>query len=77
MQYDEESGRSLGWGVVGFGEATSAVEAAERLQGVELASRPMVTEIGDGRELDGSQEGEPEGGLDKCEQFFLLFTGFL
>jgi hypothetical protein len=68
VQYDEESGRSLGWGVVEFGEAADAVEAAERFQGVELASRPMVIEIGDGRELDGSQEGEPEGGLDQCEQ---------
>ena len=68
VQYDEESGRSLGWGVVEFGEAVDAVEAAERFQGVELASRPMVIEIGDGRELGGSQEGEPEGGLDQCEQ---------
>jgi hypothetical protein len=68
VQYDEESGRSLGWGVVEFGEAADAVEAAERFQGVELASRPMEIEIGDGRELDGSQEGEPEGGLDQCEQ---------
>ena len=68
VQYDEDSGRSLGWGVVEFGEAADAVEAAERFQGVELASRPMVIEIGDGRELDGSQEGEPEGGLDRCEQ---------
>ena len=42
------------WGVVGFGEAADAVEAADRFRGVELASRPMVVEIGDGREWDES-----------------------
>ena len=65
VQYDEESGRSLGWGVVEFGEAADAVEAADRFKGVELASRPMVVEIGDGREWDESLEGEPEGALDQ------------
>ena len=68
VQCDEESGRSLGWGVVEFGEAAGAVEAAGRFQGVELASRPMVIEIGDGREWDESLEGEPEGGLDQHDQ---------
>ena len=65
VQYDEESGRSLGWGVVEFGEAADAVDAAERFQGVVLASRPMMIEIGDGRDCG---EGEPEGELDQCEQ---------
>ena len=68
VQYDEDSGRSLGWGVVEFGEAADAVEVADRFQGVELASRPMVVEIGDGREWDESLEGEPEGGLDQHDQ---------
>ena len=65
VQYDEDSGRSLGWGVVEFGEAADAVDAAERFQGVVLASRPMMIEIGDGRDCG---EGEPEGGLGQCEQ---------
>ena len=65
VQFDEESGRSLGWGVVEFGEAADAVDAAERFNGVELASVQMVVEIGDRRDCG---EGEPEGGLDRCEQ---------
>ena len=65
VQYDEDSGRSLGWGVVEFGEAADAVDAAERFNGVELASVQMVVEIGDRRDCG---EGEPEGELDRCEQ---------
>ena len=52
VQFDEESGRSLCWGVVEFNEAADAVDAAERFNGVELASVPMVVEVGDGRDCE-------------------------
>ena len=49
VQYDED-GRSLGWGRVSFNNAMDAADAVGRFNGVELASRPMVVEIGGGEE---------------------------
>ena len=68
MQYDEESGRSLGWGVVEFGEAADAVKAADGFDGVDLIGAQMVVQVGDQREWGESLEGEPEGELDQYDQ---------
>jgi hypothetical protein len=65
VQYDEDTGRSLGWAVVEFRGASDAAAAAESFNGVELASKDMVVEIGDGRDCG---EGEPEGELDQGDQ---------
>ena len=46
VQYDEVTGRSLGWAVVEFHVALDAAEAVERFHGVELASRDMVVTLG-------------------------------
>jgi hypothetical protein len=68
VQYDEESGRSLGWGVVEFGEAADAVKAADGFDGVDLIGAQMVVQVGDQREWGESLEGEPEGELDQYDQ---------
>ena len=65
VQYDEDTGRSLGWAVVEFETGSDAADAVAAFHGVELASRPMVVEIGEGRDCG---EGEPEGELDQGDQ---------
>jgi len=50
VQYDEESGRSLRWGVVEFNEAADAFDAAERFDGVELCGECMVVKLGEPEE---------------------------
>ena len=52
MQYDEESGRSLRWGVVEFNETADAFDAAERFDGVELCGECMVVKLGEPAEED-------------------------
>ena len=65
VQYDEDTGRSLGWAVVEFETGSDAADAVAAFHGVELASRPMVVEIGEGRDYG---EAEPEGELDQGDQ---------
>ena len=65
VQYDEDTGRSLGWAVVKFETGSDAADAVAAFHGVELASRPMVVEIGEGRDC---REEEPEGELDQGDQ---------
>lgn len=65
VQYDEDTGRSLGWAVVKFETGSDAADAVAAFHGVELASRPMVVEIAEGRDCG---EGEPEGALDQDDQ---------
>jgi hypothetical protein len=70
VQYDGETGHSLGWGTVSFERPEDAVEAMG-FDGVALVGVAMVVETGDGREWDESLEGEPEpaeGALDQDDQ---------
>ena len=46
VQYDEVTGRSLGWAVVEFHGASDAAAAVEGFNGVELAGRDMVVALG-------------------------------
>ena len=46
VQYDEVTGRSLGWAVVEFRGASDAAAAVEGFNGVELAGRDMVVALG-------------------------------
>ena len=61
VQYDEETGHSLGWGTVSFERPEDAVEAMG-FDGVAMVGVAMVVEIGDGREWNESLEGKPRGG---------------
>ena len=46
VQYDEVTGRSLGWAVMEFHVALDAAAAVETFHGVELVSRNMVVTLG-------------------------------
>ena len=58
VQYDEVTGRSLGWAVVEFHRASDAAAAVGGFHGVELASRDMVVTLGmcEPADRSGSEE---------------------
>ena len=49
VQYDEDTGRSLGWAVVQL-RGSDAADAAKRFNGVELCGRCMVVQLGEPEE---------------------------
>ena len=49
VQYDEDTGRSLGWAVVQL-RGSDAADAAKRFDGVELCGRCMVVQLGEPEE---------------------------
>ena len=58
VQYDEDTGRSLGWAEIEFRGASDAAATVESFNGVELASRDMVVALGlcGPEERNGSEE---------------------
>ena len=50
VQYDEDTGRSLGWAVVKLRGGSDAADAAERFDGVELSGECMVVQLGEPEE---------------------------
>jgi predicted nuclease with TOPRIM domain len=58
VQYDEGTGRSLGWAVIEFRGASDAAAAVEGFNGVGLAGRDMVVTLGmcESADRSGSEE---------------------
>ena len=50
VQYDEDTGRSLGWAVVKLRGASDAADAAGSFDGVELCGEFMVVQLGEPEE---------------------------